>query len=143
MEGFATVRAELHRGVLLKLYEAMGGADWTHKENWGTDAPLGSWEGVFVDGPGAVRMLLLRENGLTGAIPPELAGLETLNVLYLPGNSITGPIPEELGHLPRINVLVVSDRVFVPDLRSGHVGADHADAVQRRLFGDLLLVAVP
>ena len=114
VEGFATVRADLHRGVLLKIYEAMGGDDWKHNENWGTDTPIGSWQGVLVDTPGVVWMLLLGDNGLTGAIPPELAGLETLHFLYLPDNSITGSIPEELVYLPLYGLVVSGNRLSGP-----------------------------
>jgi len=105
--GGALIRVQLDRGVLLKLYEAMGGADWNTNRNWGTDAPLDAWHGVR-GGP-FVTALALRENGLTGSIPPDLADLGFLKLMALEGNAITGPIPAEIGDLSRLQVIVVSD----------------------------------
>ena len=42
------------REVLEALYDVTGGPDWTHNENWRTDAPLGEWYGVEVDEQGRV-----------------------------------------------------------------------------------------
>ncbi|MDE2763236.1 MAG: Ig-like domain-containing protein [Gemmatimonadota bacterium] len=103
----ALVTVELDRGVLLRLYETMGGADWDRNENWGTDAPLDTWYGVR--GSGLVTVLALSRNGLTGSIPLETADLRFLSLMALDGNSITGPIPAALGNLPRLSVIVVSD----------------------------------
>ena len=104
--GGALVTVELERGVLLKLYETMGGADWNRNENWGSDAPLGTWYGVHGS---FVSALALRENGLTGSLPPEMADLRFLRVMALAGNSITGPIPAGIGNLPSLSAIVVSD----------------------------------
>ena len=38
--GGVLVTIEPDRGVLLGLYEAMGGADWDRNHNWGMDAQL-------------------------------------------------------------------------------------------------------
>ncbi|MCY4674825.1 MAG: leucine-rich repeat domain-containing protein, partial [Bacteroidetes bacterium] len=50
-------------------------------------------------------VLDLRNNFLTGAIPPELGSLTQLQRLYLFGNSLTGAIPPELGNLTQLQVL--------------------------------------
>lgn len=105
--GGALISVELDRGVLLKLYEALGGADWNTNRNWGTDAPLGAWYGVR-GGP-FVRGLALRENGLTGSIPPDMADLALLDVMALEGNAIAGSIPAEIGNLASLQIIVVSD----------------------------------
>ena len=57
------------RDILVALYDATGGPHWTQKENWLTDAPLGDWSGVEVDGRGRVIRLRLFQNGLTGPDP--------------------------------------------------------------------------
>ncbi len=93
------------REVLVVLYEATDGPNWTNSENWLTDAPLAQWHGVRVDREGRVTRLRLPENGLAGRLPPEIGGLAKLDALYLPGNRLTGPIPPELGGLASLVTL--------------------------------------
>ncbi len=115
--GGALIFVELDRGVLLELYEALGGADWKTNRNWGTDAPLDEWYGVR-GGP-FVSVLALRENGLTGSIPPEMADLKRLDVMSLEGNAITGSIPAEIGDIAGLQVIVVSDNRLSGPIPSG------------------------
>ncbi len=106
------------RAALGALFEALGGSDWTHSDNWLTDAPLRDWYGVEVDSRGRVtglRMFTEIETeeggrtrtgiGLTGEIPPELGALLHLRVLDLTGNQLTGEIPPELGALAQLEYL--------------------------------------
>ena len=91
------------RAVLMKLYDATNGPDWTNNDGWGTDAPLRRWHGVATDGDGRVESLNLSgtqranglwlRHGLAGPIPPELGDLTRLSQLQLEGNELTGPIP--------------------------------------------------
>ena len=121
------------REFLEALYDATGGPDWTHNENWLTDTPLGDWYGVEVDGHGRVvgldftrnrltgriprelgslanlRSLWLYRDDLTGPIPPELGNLANLESLYLHGNDLTGPIPPELGNLANLESLYLHE----------------------------------
>ncbi len=101
----AIVRVELHRGPLLKFFEATGGSEWNNSRNWGTDRPIGTWHGVTTDASGKVTRLEIRDNNLTGSLPAEIEMLETLTVLYLHGNSISGPIPPELGNLQHMRAI--------------------------------------
>ena len=87
------------RDILEIFYDATGGLNWTNDANWLTDAPLGDWFGVVVDGQGRVSELTLYYNNLTGQIPPELGNLTVLTNLHLDDNNLTGPIPPELGNL--------------------------------------------
>ena len=87
------------RAALALLYHATRGEGWINNENWLTDAPLGDWYGVETDGSGRVTGLDLEQNGLAGAVPPELARLDLLRDLRLSDNGLTGPIPAELGDL--------------------------------------------
>ena len=94
------------REVLRKLYDAMGGERWFATGNWFTDVPLRDWHGVDADGQGRVVGLDLSHNGLVGAIPPEIAGLDALASLALTGNDLSGgPIPPELGGLVNLEFL--------------------------------------
>ena len=102
-DGFATTAGD--RAVLLALYEATGGSNWTKNDNWLTDAPLDAWHGVSTDTSGRVLWLGLTDNGLTGEIPSELGNLANLEWLYLYYNGLTGEIPPELGNLANLEWL--------------------------------------
>ena len=93
------------RDILETLYEATGGANWTNNANWLTDAPLGEWYGVSVDGEGRVVRLAIVQNNLSARIPPELGNLANLTELSLWGNNLSGPIPPELGNLANLTEL--------------------------------------
>ena len=90
------------RGVLVAIYNATGGANWTNNTNWLSDRPIGEWYGVTVDYQGHVNGLSLRENQLTGTIPTELVSLSNLTELSLGRNQLTGTIPTELGSLSNL-----------------------------------------
>ena len=95
------------REVLVLLYEATGGPDWTDDENWLSDRPLGEWRGVTTGGDSRVVSIELLRNNLTGAIPSELGSLSGLEILSLDGNALTGPIPPELGSLSSLRELLL------------------------------------
>ena len=93
------------REILRALYEATGGPDWTNRENWLTDAPLGDWHGVRVDGQGRVIEISLLANDLRGSMPTELGSLASLERLSLSRNRLSGAIPSELGNLANLQRL--------------------------------------
>ena len=96
---------ESDRAALEALYDATGGAGWTHRTNWKTTAPVGEWHRVTTDADGRVTGLYLSFNNLTGRIPPALGNLARLRELYLAWNELTGPIPSELERLvERLNL---------------------------------------
>ncbi len=97
------------RAVLVALYEATGGSNWTKNDNWLTDAPLDTWHGVEADASDRVRRLNLYNNDLTGVIPPELGTLASLEWLWLHTNDLTGVIPPELGNLANLEWLYLGD----------------------------------
>ncbi len=100
------------RAALVALHEATAGRNWTHRDNWLTQAPLKDWHGVEVNGEGRVISLELPENGLVGHLPPELGDLAELEGLELDGNVLTGAIPPELGTLSNLRWLsVVSNKL--------------------------------
>ena len=77
------MRPQQDRAVLVALYEATDGAQWSKNASWLSDAPLGSWHGVSTDANGRVTELDLSENNLTGALPAELGQLGNLEELDL------------------------------------------------------------
>ena len=105
--------ADLDRAALVALYEATDGPNWVNNEGWLTNAPLGDWYGVDVDGRGRVVRLDLSgrfdrgwvSHGLSGPIPSELAGLSKLESLNLKSNALMGAIPPEFGDLASLRSL--------------------------------------
>ena len=93
------------RDLLEALYKATGGPGWTNNADWLTEASLGRWYGVDVDGQGRVTSIDLSQDNLTGPIPPELGNLTSLANLLLNDNDLTGPIPGELGNLASLTTL--------------------------------------
>ena len=93
------------RAVLEALYQATAGDQWRRRDNWLTDAPLGSWHAVTTDGEGRVVELRLWGNELRGRLPAELAELPALRVLDLSENWLTGPIPPDLGTIETLEEL--------------------------------------
>jgi len=93
------------RDVLATFYDATGGSRWTQDMNWLSDAPLDEWFGIETDDDGQVTSIELILNGLSGSLPPELAGLPRLERLRLDVNELTGPIPPELGKLASLRRL--------------------------------------
>ncbi len=96
------------RGILIALYDATGGPEWTNSGDWLTDALLGEWYGVSTDAGGRVVGLDLQSNGLEGPIPRELGGLAELETLILFENELTGSIPPELGALAMAKLVVLA-----------------------------------
>ena len=81
------------RGALVALYNATGGPNWRHSNNWLTDEPLSTWFGVTLDETGHVGELRVASNNLTGSLP-DLSPLTRVRVLDFGSNNLTGPIPD-------------------------------------------------
>ncbi|CAN0318444.1 unnamed protein product, partial [Scytosiphon promiscuus] len=58
--------APTDRDILVALYEATDGPNWTNSSNWNTDAELSEWYGVKLNGEGRVVKLSLNNNNLAG-----------------------------------------------------------------------------
>ena len=104
--------ANTDREVLVALYNATDGANWTNSTNWLSDKPLGEWHGVTTNSNGRVTELDLYGNQLSGTIPSELGNLANLRWLYLPSNQLSGTIPSELGNLANLTLLWLSGNEF-------------------------------
>ena len=135
------------RDALVALYHATGGPDWTHSDNWLSDASLDDWYGVVADSAGRVTGLRLRDNGLTGTLPAALGDLAELRFLQFPQNELTGAIPSEIGSLGRLGALWLSDNdlsgVLPPELaeldslRGFWAGDNELEGVVPAAFRDL------
>lgn len=161
-----TVVLDPDRAGLMALYHAAGGQEWVQRGNWLTDAPLGEWYGVEVDGQGRVTGLDLSWNSLQGSLPPELGDMGMLRVLNLGYNpQLAAPLPPELYRMPMLEELILpytdmrtttlSDFLGLPRLRtlnlygSGTSGslppelADHRELRNLNLAGARLSGTIP
>ena len=96
------------REVLEILYCATGGDNWTSNANWMSDEPLSQWHGVGTHSDGRVHTLWLRNNRLSGQIPPEIGNLSNPHTLRLSNNRLSGQIPPEIGNLSSLWLLGLS-----------------------------------
>ena len=97
--------------MLLSIRDRLAG---NSKLNWNEDTPINDWEGVAVAAePPRVRALTLRQNGLTGTLPPELGRLAELRTLNLAENYLSGSIPPELGGLSKLTRLALGSNFLV------------------------------
>lgn len=107
---------EEERAALEAVYQALGGEGWVDHSWWlesrGTEC---GWHGVECD-RGHVVALRLPENGLAGAIPPQIAGLSALTVLDLSRNFIGGALPPEIGGLLNLKTLYLSGNKILGDV---------------------------
>ena len=117
------------RAALEAFYDATGGPGWANRTSWKTSAPLHEWYGVGTDGAGRVTSLNVRENGLTGTVPPALGNLAELDWLDLGGNALTGAIPATLGRLARLQGLILWRNEL-----TGPVPAELGSLVELRLL---------
>ncbi len=95
------------RAALVALYHSTGGPNWSNRDNWLTDEPLGEWNGVTASSGRVVRVHLA-QNGLEGTIPREVGRLTDLQWLSLSVNLLYGPVPAELGSLRNLERLYLS-----------------------------------
>ena len=119
--------------ALVAIYNKMNGENWTHQENWLTDAPVKDWWGVTVENKRVTGLdfyfhydstqnvsgsfaeelweldglttLNLSNNSIEDSIPSDIDSLTNLQRLNLRDNELTGSIPKELGSLSNLGNL--------------------------------------
>ena len=101
------------REALIALYHSTNGDSWTNNSGW-KEPPLdadgfampgteNTWYGIICTGGNTTVFYVdLRDNNLSGTIPPELGNLANLGGLGLSDNQLTGTIPPELGNLANL-----------------------------------------
>ncbi len=89
--------------ALVALYNSTNGPGWSNSTNWLT-SPVSTWYGVDVIS-GEILSIHLNSNGLSGAIPPEIGNLDSLQYLYLGFNHLSGAIPIQIGNLTSLQRL--------------------------------------
>ena len=104
------------REVLIKLFDALDGENWTNNTNWLTERPIREWHGVTNDASGRVNGVSLDGKELTGELPAEVGSLSNLQRLELGNNKLTGEIPTELGRLSNLQRLELSNNKLTGEI---------------------------
>ncbi len=99
------------RAALMDLYRATNGDNWANNSGWGSSDPLATWYGIDTNVHGRVTRIDLWHNNLTGKIenvPWEvLDKVKYLNIKY---NHLTGQIPPQIGGMESLRVLILQGR---------------------------------
>lgn len=99
--------------ILITLYNATGGDNWTNKTNWlGAEGTECSWYGVQCDGDNKVTALDLNQNNLVGSIPSALGDLSTMQFISLGGNQLSGAIPNSIAQLENLRGIFLWSNQF-------------------------------
>ena len=103
-------QVDTDRAALTALYNATDGPNWSNNNNWLSDKPLGTWDGVSTSTTDdSLVQIDLSNEGLDGTLPTQLGGLVSLTSLDLSSNQLSGAIPSELGLLVELVTLDLSD----------------------------------
>ncbi|KAG1364397.1 putative leucine-rich repeat receptor-like serine/threonine-protein kinase [Cocos nucifera] len=88
-------------------------------------------EGLALGGPlpQIVEQLILSNNFLSGAIPPELGNISSIGLLDLSNNKLSGEIPRSLG-----NLSLISEIHLQKNQLNGEIPASLERKTQRRIF---------
>ena len=104
--------------ILVALYDATNGDNWTNNDNWCTDKPLSEWYGVTMDYYNEkVTLLNLNDNNLSGTIPEEIENLD-LSFLNLRNNQLTGEIPASIGNVSTLYYLNIANNKLTGSIPS-------------------------
>ena len=129
------------REALVAFYNATGGPSWNYN-NWLSHCqPIGQWDGVTTDiSDDRVTALELEGDGLSGALPPVIAELTSLERLDLSDNALTGPLPQALGSLAALEDLDLARNEITGSLVSSVGNLENLktlDVSNNRLSGPL------
>ncbi len=87
--------------ALVALYNACDGVNW--KDKWILTNSIKTWENIEIEN-NRVTALNLRNNKLTGELPPEFGNLDALETLDFGENSIDNPMSEVIGMLTSLEI---------------------------------------
>lgn len=95
------------RNILIELYHALDGDNWSNNNNWLSDKPLNEWYGIEMKNR-QVTAISLPNNNVGGYIPEVILDLTALKTLNFYANNISGTIPERIGELVNLTHLGLS-----------------------------------
>ncbi len=96
------------REALIAIYNATDGPNWTSQDNWLSEAPISTWQGITTNDMARVTRVDLSAVGMAGSIPAEFGQLAHLDTLQIGSNDLTGSIPAELSQLERLVLMNLS-----------------------------------
>ncbi len=96
------------KAALMAFYKSTGGDNWDNNTGWGSDDPVGSWQGITVTNDRVTRLSLVGNN-LTGTLPTEIGDLTALTTLNLPSNSLSGELPDSMANLTALTHVGLGD----------------------------------
>ncbi len=100
---FSAPIAESDSLALVEIYEATNGENWNNAYNW-LNAPVMSWEGVFIENERVTKLDLFNKN-LQSGLPPAIGDLDALTWLSLYNNPNMGYVPGEFYGLTNLTYL--------------------------------------
>ena len=103
--GISIQTTDSDKSVLIALYNATNGPNWSNNRFWLSEVSLNDWHGVKTGEDGRVVELSLTQNNLEGSIPAVLNQLDQLRTLSFFDNKLHGSIPPELGQLSNLETL--------------------------------------
>ena len=132
------------RDILIALYDATNGDNWTNNTNWCTNAPLSEWYGVSaneVRDENEITYLGLSNNNLVGNLPEEIGYLIDLQILDLDDNQLTGEIPASIGQMQKLRSLFISNNQLTGKIPSEISNLSNLEIC--RLYGNQLTGEIP
>src|SRR5689334_22888214 len=86
---FSAIKAQINVNdslALVDLYNSTNGPNWKFNNNWLTNNPVRTWQGVYAPDSTRVIALFLENNHLTGTIPASIGNLTQLTNIDLSDN---------------------------------------------------------
>ena len=108
MVGISVMGPSPDRETLIAIYNATDGPNWTRQDNWLSEAPINTWQGITTNDMDRVTKVHLGGVGMAGSIPAEFGQLAHLDSLKIEANDLTGSIPAELSQLDRLVMMNLS-----------------------------------
>lgn len=103
------MRLAKEKAALIAFYKALDGDNWTKKENWCSDEPVGKWEGVTVnERTGYVRKISISNGNLSGTLPDELVELSDLFGLNIYKANLSGDVLKKISKLKKLSSLILN-----------------------------------
>ena len=97
---------------LVALFNSTDGTNWINNDNWMTNTPLDTWEGVYTNDNFDVTVLNLKNNNLNGELPTQIGNVNKLTYVDLSTNDLRGQLPDELGKIePLIRLYLQNNKL--------------------------------